>query len=400
MDGYLTKKGKTYYLVIYQGVTPEGKEKRKWLKSGKTKREAEVFKAKTMANYHSGGFVEPSSLTVAEYLGRWLEEDVRLRLRRRTVESYELIVKEHLIPALGHYLLSKLQPLDIQSYFHIAHRKDGRDGELSDRTVHYHFSVLRRALNMAVKWQLISRNPCLYVDPPKARRQVPQVWTPEQVLVFWQATEAAHLGSLFRAAILTRMRLGELLALRWSDMDIPNQVVHVRQALAKGGKHPRFERPKSEAGFRSIPLSDDLLAVLTTQRSSQAEDSRLRGPAYEDYGLIWQTTNGTPYIRHNVYRSFVRLSNANGLPQIPFHALRHTNISLMIALGAAVKTVSSLAGHSSASFTLHQYAHFFRQVEMETAASLGRFLNSGDISKSPNDQPHEESKSTQNVEDR
>lgn len=266
MRGHIRKRkgknGDSWQLIYYVGRKPDGRPDYKSCTVKGTSKDAEAKLAEIINSINYGEYVPPGKENVGQYLTRWLEE-IKPTVRNTTWVWYEVNCRLHLIPTLGHIKLTKLTPLQIQS----AYRKllgsetsaKGRQSEgLSANSVRGVHRTLRRALGQAVKWGLISRNPADQVEQPKAEKTRPQVLTAENVDEFLStvATTAPDRYSLYLAAITTGMRQGELLGLRWQDIDFKNRVAAIRQQLVKAGREPKFQPPKTDAGERRVLLPD------------------------------------------------------------------------------------------------------------------------------------------------
>lgn len=227
MKGHLVHRGKdpkTWSLVIELGRDPQtGKRRQKWISFKGTKREAQAALTDLLKELNEGTFVEPSKETVGQYLDRWLRDYAKPSLRQTTYESYESVIRVHVTPAIGHIPLAKLKPVHLQQLYaaRLADgRADGRPGGLSATTVRYIHAVIKEALKHAVKWGLLARNVADAVDPPRISRREQQAWSPEEAQRFLAAVREDRLYPLYLMAITTGMRRGELLGLRWQDVDL------------------------------------------------------------------------------------------------------------------------------------------------------------------------------------
>jgi integrase len=301
--------------------------------------------------------------TLTDYLNSWLENTVRLSLRRPTYEGYERMPRNHITPSLGDIRLKDLKALHIQRLYAAKF-----DAGYPLRTRRYIHTTLNKALKRAVRWNQIAVNPAADVEVPKADVEVldledlpdpdMQTLTEDQVRLFLEAAKGERLEALYVLPLATGMRQGELLGLPWRHVDLKKGVLRVRQSLtlSKGGY--TFSRPKTEASRRNLELRAEAIEALKAHRKRQLEETMRYNGLRGDLGLVFCSTTGTPIRRQNLQRrSFKPLLKKADLPDIRFHDLRHTFATLTLAKGANVKTVSKMLGHSIIRVTLDVYAH-------------------------------------------
>ncbi len=368
MRGYTVKRGpRSFAAVIYLGRDPQtGKERRKWY-SFKTRREAEAALAHLVGRVISGGALPSTKIRLAEFFETWLRDYVEASVAPTTQASYRDTIRVHLAPALGHVPLARLAPQAIQSY--IADKL--RQG-LSPTTVRYHMAVLHKALAHAVKWGLLSHNPADRVDLPRKVRPEIHVWDGEQLKLF--LVEARHSSPHYRlylAAVTTGMRQGELLGLRWQDVDLIAGVASVQQTLYRLGKTLFIKEPKSNRSRRTVALPPILVKELRYIRDAQTARQRELGGVYKDHCLVFCQLDGKPLHAHNVaQRDFRRVALRAGVPRIRFHDLRHCHATLLLQLGVHPKVVQERLGHSTISMTLDTYSHVVPGLQERAAVDL------------------------------
>src|SRR5918995_3811477 len=222
---------------------------------GRTRREVDEKLTRAKAERNGGLDFDAGTLTLAEYMDRWLRESARNRLRPKTYKDYAGLTRLHIVPALGHIKLKKLTPLHVQSFY-----GSKLESGLSKRTVEYIHAVLHSALKQAVRWELVPRNVTEAVDPPRPERKERPTFNLDQARIFLEAARDDGWGALYVLAIQTGMRRGELFGLRWDDVDLDNGWLHVRQALAHDGKS--FSLPKTAKGRRRIRLTSEAVEAL------------------------------------------------------------------------------------------------------------------------------------------
>jgi integrase len=290
--------------------------------------------------------------TLESFLHQWLRDVVKVSVRPSTYTSYELHVRRHIVPELGRVALTKLSAQQVQA---LLNRKLASG--LSPRSVHHLRAVLRRALNQAMRWDLVPRNVATLVDPPRVpAREAPHL-TPAQVQQLLTATRGDRLHALFTLTVATGLRQGEALALRWSDLDLEAGTVSVRHTLQRIDGELRLVEPQSTRGRRTIPVPASVAVELRAHRLRQKEERIWMGSRWQEGDFVFTTTIGTPLDGSNVTHRLQELLARAGLHRIRFHDLRHTAASLMLQQGTPARVVMEILGHSQISLTLNTYSH-------------------------------------------
>ena len=307
-------------------------------------------------------------LTVSKYVADWLTA-VKPTLRQTTYERYESIARLHIVPNLGRVKLRDLTPAHLRKlYAHLQEdregpRRPGRSkkpsGSLGPRTVGHVHRVLHTALGQAARDGLTPRNVAALVAPPKVPHREMVTLDESQVGRLLDKAEQGSDTGIFTLAVTTGMRLGELLGLRWSDVELDAGLLHVRRTLAKVVQgQPLYQEPKTPMSRRDITLSRAAVDALRNHRIRQNE-GRLRAIGWEDHGLVFPDAVGRPRQGSIFNRnSWVPLRKAAALPaSFRFHDLRHSAASLALASGVPPTIVSEMLGHASTAITLSIYAH-------------------------------------------
>jgi integrase len=322
--------------------------------------------------------------TVGAFLLRWLDaidgtmEPWSLRRHRNNVE-------QHIAPAIGHHRLAELRPEHLAGMFAALRKKTqpvrGKNPPsekaakaLSPRTVKYVYTTIRKALDTAVDWGSVPRNVALAIKAPQVPRVEVKALKPDEVARLLASAEARgdRLAQLYAVAAFSGLRMGELLALHWGDVDMATGVVCVRRTLrgAKNGM-PDYGDPKTPRSRRTFTLSADALAALRTQRARQAADRLALGADYADHGLVFPSELGTPLLESNVCHRLKAAVKRAGLPEgYTFHSLRHAAATLMLAAGVNPKVAADRLGHHSAAFTLDRYTHALEALDIDAAERI------------------------------
>jgi integrase len=350
----------SWELRFDMGVDASGKRQQKNVTFRGTKREAQAELNRILHELATGLYAAPSKMTVADYLTRWLKDYAGPKVAPKTFERYQEIVRIHLTPDLGHHALTAIRPLHIQAAYTKAlesGRKDGKGG-LSAQTVLHHHRILREALEQAVKWQLLARNPADAVEPPRPGQKEMNALDEEQTVRLLKAAEGTRLYVPVVLAIATGLRRGELLGLRWADLNLEAGTLTVNRTLQVTRKGISYKEPKTRRSRRTIPLPAFAVEVLLRHKGKQAETKLRLGPAYHDNGLVIAGEDGRPLDANNhLTKAFPAFVKSLGLPHLRFHELRHSHASQLLKRGIPVGAVSERIGHARTSTTLDIYGH-------------------------------------------
>lgn len=381
MTGSIRRRGKmTWELTFDVGRDPKTDERiRRFVSFKGTRREAEEALTDAIHRRNTGLDISHGKLTVGQYLDRWLSDYAANNVSAATLLRYQGIVANHLRPAIGRIQLSDLRPAHIQRAYAEAlktgARKDRRAGALSARTVLQHHRVLREALTHAVRWQLIARNPADAVAPPKPSRHEMRVLNREEAQTLLAAAEQDSLYCLLHLALTTGARLGELLALRWSDVDSTSGTLRITRSAQR---LPRegivFHAPKTHRSIRPIALSPVTVRILRSHRVSQSKQRLALGSDYADRDLVFANALGQPLDGTAVTKRFQQRAQSAGLGHLRFHDLRHTAATLMLSAGTHPKVVSERLGHATINITLDTYSHVLPDMQHEAAVALDALL--------------------------
>lgn len=339
----------------------------------KTDREVRAELRKALERSEAG--IRPVShvLTVDGWLDEWLQSSVRGRLRPSTAENYATVLKLYVRPRIGRVPLAKLSPEQVQRMLaDVAGAKGKRAEVLSPTTVRYAYAVLRIALGRALKSGKVLRNVCTLVDPPpKARHELAPL-TAEQARAFLASLEGDRLEALMTTAIAVGMRQGELLGLRWQDVDLKAGTLTVLHTMAR--RTHELAEPKTERARRTLTLPRAVTAVLRAHKARQAEEQLHAGARWDDRDLVFATPAGKALDARNVLRAYqLRLERA-GLPKQRFHDLRHACATLLLEQGEELGVVSKILGHANLSTTADVYAHLTPAMGERVAARMDGIL--------------------------
>ena len=378
MNGYVARKGDRFYAVVYEGLDPlTGRERRRWYPAG-TDRETAEDLAHQLAAVHRDGGRERSSLTVAVYLQqRWLPAK-ELALRVSTWDGYRRNIEQHIVPTIGKIPLRHLRPDHLERLYAqlLDNGKVHHVGGLCTKTVVEIHMILRRALDDAVRRGLIVNNPARLAHAPKRSRLasgIPRVWTADELRQFLNSTRNHRYHAALWVTASTGMRRGEVLGLRWGDIDLAAGQLSVARSLISVGYELHVTRGKTRNSRRSIDLDPTTVAVLQAWRQRRrSEDPHLDTADLDQH--VFCRPDGQPTHPQLLSDAFGKLIERSGLPKIRFHDLRHTHATLLLKARVPIKVVSERLGHATPGFTMATYQHVIPGMQSEAAATFEQLL--------------------------
>lgn len=350
---------------------------------GDRKRISETFETKTEADQWANeitsdlkkyGQIPDSEATLEEFLWEWYEKHAVSNLKKTTNKRYESLIRCHIVPQLGDIPLNGITTEMLEDFY--RDREENGDlngnGGLAENTVRQMHAIFRKALNDAVRWSRIRENPADKAMAPTGDSHEMQTLSSKEARGLIEvAKDVSAYTPLYHIAVTMGMRRGEILGLRWEDVDFENNRISINQTwtLATGGEH-FFDTPKSEDSRRTLGLPEELGFRLKRHRQQQFEEKIRLGPGWEDHDLVFCSNKGTPIDTTNIPRDFKKVKEQADLPDIRFHDLRHTCATLMLENGEHPKTVSHKLGHSSIKVTIDTYSHVSTDLQQKASQAL------------------------------
>jgi integrase len=331
----------------------------------RTKSEANAKLRAALETIRKGSDLPSEKLNVETFMRRWLEAK-RAQVRPRTWMRYEGDTRVHILPAIGHLKLVRLEPRHLEALY-----SDSLQSGLSSTSVHHLHTMIHGALHHALRRGLVLRNVADLVDPPSLQHHEMLFLTPDEVQTFLDSLEDDPMEALYTVAATTGMREGELFGLHWRQVDLRQGTISVITQLERGGDQPVFSAPKTARSRRRVLLCARAVETLQKHKARQSEQRLHVGSEWRDLDVVFPNEIGGPLCQTNVIkRSFRPALRRARLPRLRFHDLRHTAATTLLAQGVNPKVVSEMLGHSSVAFTLQTYSHVVEGMQRDAVRAL------------------------------
>jgi integrase len=351
--------------ALFLGYDSTGKPVRKYV-YGKTRQEVSEKLMKLLPQAISG--TAPERYTVASWIHFWLDTYKRNEVRESTLERYQIFFQKHILPAFGKILLHQLRPEQLQR-FYVEKQK-----ELSQNTVRFLHAIIHGALKQALALGYISRNVADIAKPPKRAQKEVKIMDAEKLDAFLSSARKYRLYPAFLLMASTGMRTGEVLGLRWQDVDFEQGTVTIAQNLVWTEKGIIFQEPKTKSSRRSIPLLPEVVEELKSWRKKWLEEKIALGSDWSETDLVFPSEVHTPLDPHSFRRTFRSICADAGIKGITPHVFRHSLASFLLARGEHPKIVQELLGHSSITVTLDIYSKVIPGLKEKAVQKIRDFL--------------------------
>ncbi|RUW21998.1 MULTISPECIES: site-specific integrase [unclassified Mesorhizobium] len=379
MRGNITRRGKSSWRLKFDlGIdVATGKRQTQFVTVRGTKKEAEAELSRRLNQVEEGSYVEKTAATVDEYCQHWLKAIAPSKASAKTLERYREIVDQHIKPRLGATALQKLDGTKIDTFYgtlRTAGRRDGKGG-LSPQTVLHIHRLLSQILASAVKARKLRSSPMEAVQTtPKVRKEEIQVLDDKELAGLLKHLKGRSIYMPVMMAAATGMRRGEVLALRWKDIDLDRATLQVVQVVEETKAGISIKEPKTDRSRRTIALPAKMVSELRRHRKELAEHRLKLGMGKDEQDLVFPTWDGRIRTPRPFSKEFAREAELAGVPQVTFHGLRHTHITHLLRSGVPVHVVSARAGHANPSVTLNIYAHLLPGQQEGAAAVVDAAL--------------------------
>jgi len=375
MKGHIKQRSAGHFAIVLDTRDPQtGKRRRKWISFSGTLRGARIECARLVTEMKSGAYVDATRETIAAFLDCWIEH-MQGQVSPRSLERYAELCRNNIAPLLGAIPLTKLQPANISQAYAKALASGRRDGTggLSPLTVHHMHRVLREALQQAVRWQLLARNPVDAVRPPKVERKQMQTLDAEATVVLIEAARGTNLFMPILLGVLCGLRRGEITALRWRSIDLDRGQLSVTASTEQTNRGIREKETKSGKS-RTVALPSLIVDELRRHRVAQAEGLLAAGVRLTDDHHVVAREDGQPVQPRSLTHAFVKFVRGHGLAPIRLHDLRHSHATHMLASGVHPKIAQERLGHSSVSVTIDLYSHVLPGMQAEAVSRVDAVL--------------------------
>jgi integrase len=379
VEGHFRKRGERWYFWVELERGPDG-NRRQFSKGGfRTRKEAEKAFAETRDQIRQGSFVAPANTTVESFLvAEWLPA-IRASVRPGTHDLYAKMVGAYIVPTLGPRRLADVTPGQLNALYAAlllnGRRQPGtRPAGLSPKTVRHVHTLLHKAFSDAVRWGHLGRSPADRAEPPRPRTPEMKVWDLTQLRRFLTQVESDRLSPVWLLMATTGMRRGELVGLRWADVDLDGGRVSIVQTHVLVNRQVIVSEPKTLKGRRSIALDATTVGALRQFRRRQLEERLRYGELWTDTGLVVVHDDGTAINPRLLSSWFAQNARKAGLPPIRLHDLRHSYATAALTAGIPAKVVSERLGHANIAITLDTYSHVLPNMQEQAAEQVAQLI--------------------------
>lgn len=366
-----TKDGSIHHqIVVDGGIDPlTGKRLRTYKTVSCSQREMNAIAHQMMADMDRGiALQQKEKLTVSEWMDMWLE-DYLPNIEETTRIGYKTKLRCYIKPQIGHILLKSLKADHVQKMINTMMAQ-----ELSPKNIRDTFNNINAAMKQAVKLRKIPYNPCEGVVLPKLKKYRAKVYDIGMINQLLDIAKGTDIYIPILLGVSVGLRRGEILALRWENIDLKKSIIKIRESMARGEDGAYIKSPKSEAGIRDIHVGGEVIQALRESKIAYLNDKIAQGAAFADDGFVVRQSNGKPMTPDAMTRKWRRFIKTNHLPDIRFHDLRHSNATALIMAGVNPKVVQQRLGHADVSITLNTYTHVLPEMDMEAADKLDQLF--------------------------
>lgn len=366
----ITKKGERRFEITVEGEKDPvtGKRNRMYKTIKGTRREANSMMHKMINEMDEDMRIKKLPITVGAWMDQWLSLYL-VNVQETTFVGYKGKINNYIKPYLGNILLQSLRANHIQGMINDMMKRG-----LSPKNARETFNNLNVAMRKAVVLKMIRENPCAGVELPRVKRYHAKVYDVKTMKQVLNAAQNNDIYLIVFLALMTGMRRGELLALRWENIDLEKRIIQVRGNMVRGEEAPIIKEPKTESGIRDLVIGDDVVQVLKQARLQYMKDRMEQGPNFQDLGFVIRQKNGVPFTPDALSRKWRRFIDENDLPRVRFHDLRHSNATALMQAGINPRVVQQRLGHADVSTTLSIYTHVLPEMDEEAAKTLDKII--------------------------
>lgn len=371
---HIRKRGKTYSYTIDLGKDPVTGKRKQINKGGfLKKKDAEAAARKIEIALDEKTFIEPSNELFNDFAEKWFFEHYQSRINKPTIRNRRYVFEKHILKndVFSDKKLSDINTADIDAFYN-----QKINAGFSTSYIRQMHQLLNQSFSQAVKWGKLLSNPVAAADPPSVKYAGVSIWSIDEVHRFLKTCVGEHHYITFLLAIYTGMRRGEVIGLKWEDINFEEKVIFVNRALAYVPQSGFiFTSLKTKSSRRKIPVPDFVMKALAAHKRNQDEWRSLTKGMYQDHDLVICTNTGTMQCPHNLVRTMKRLIKQSGVTEIRFHDIRHTHASILIAEGVDIVKISDRLGHANPKVTMEFYAHLLPNSHNELADIFHQAVN-------------------------
>ncbi|WP_026694106.1 site-specific integrase [Peribacillus kribbensis] len=374
-----SKRG-TYYFVLDGGRDPITKKRKQYKRTGfESKHEAQLALAELQIKLKENNYVVPDKVHFEEFLHKWMETK-KLKLKASTLQNYQEQIRYNILPFFNSIRLSELNEEIVQQFIHYL----SKERDLAPATIRTTYGILAEVIHQAAKKRLVSESVLDDIVLPRETKQV-QIWNEEEINTFLNAPsiilKLTRLYIGYVVMVMGGLRMGEVLGLRWSDIDLDKRLISIRQTLAKTdaeGNYGFVNEGKTEAAIRFIYIPSSLGYLLSEHRKLIDKEQKILGDSYKNFDLVVCTTNGNFVHPNNFRRGFKTTISQLNLPLIRLYDLRHVHASYLLAKGVNIKIIQERMGHKDIKQTLNTYSHLLPSMQLEAVEKFEEIFRIGD----------------------
>jgi len=364
------KSGKISYQITVEGDRDllTGKRNRTYKNVKGSYKEAKSMMHKMITEMEQNKVTKKTSMNIRQWMDEWVTSYLP-NVEETTRIGYETKIRCYIKPALGDILLKSLRAEHVQKMINDMYSRG-----LSPKNIRDTYNNVNAAMKRAVAIRLIPYNPCEGVTLPKLKKYRAEVYSPEMIHKLLSIVKGTDMYLPVLLLVMVGLRRGELLALKWQDIDFKKNILKVRRNMVKGKEGFIIKAPKSEAGIRDIHLGDDVMNELKEARLQYMNDALVYGVGFQNLGFVIRQEDGSPMRPDSMTRKWIRFLEKNDLPRIRLHDLRHSNATALIKAGVNPRVVQERLGHSDVNITLNTYTHVLPEMDMDAAEKLDSIM--------------------------
>ena len=383
--GNLEKRGENRYrLTVSGGYSSNGKRiKHRKTITAKNDKEASKQLALFISEIEKGDFISLTNLTFSDFVERWISDYAETNLEAKTLYRYQYLLRDNILPIIGDVKLERIKPMHLLNLYKAMSldgaRKDGKSGGYSTKTIRHAHTLVRSILEKAVQWQLISQNPASRVEPPKVKENEISFYDGPQLSLLLKLLkdEPIKYQALICTAIFTGIRRGEIVGLKWEDINFEESTIYIRRAAIYIPKKGIITKStKTIKSQRKIWMTETLKKVLSEYKDWQNKTINLYGDLWIGDSNVFTQENGAPIHPDTISQWFAKFIKNHNLPPITLHGLRHSNATLLLNTGTDIETVSRILGHATSATTSKVYLHSTLKARSDAMVRLEDNLTS------------------------